>query len=124
MNRLRRGAGDGQRGSMAIELVAVVPLLVMVAILCIEGFLAASAAGAAQKAARDGARAESVGRSGVGAVNASLPGWVSDSRVSTGAAASPGCVGICYRVEVEVPLVVPGFSTGLFRVARSAELPR
>lgn len=111
------------RGSMAVELVAVVPLLVLVTILCVEGFLAASAAGAAQKAARDGARAATLGQDGAAAALASLPGWVRSPRVTTGAAAEPGCAGTCFRVEVEVPLVVPGFSTGLVTVARSAELP-
>ena len=114
----------GERGSMAIELVAIVPVLVLVTILCIEGFLASAAAGAAQKAARDGARADSMGRDGVGAALDSLPGWVRNPKVSQGSAAKGGCAGICYRVEVEVPLVVPGFSTGVVTVARSAELPR
>jgi hypothetical protein len=114
----------GERGSMAIELVAIVPVLVLVTILCIEGFLASAAAGAAQKAARDGARADGMGRDGVGAALDSLPDWVRNPKVSQGSAAKDGCAGICYRVEVEVPLVVPGFSTGVVTVVRSAELPR
>lgn len=118
----RRPAGD--RGSMAIELVAIVPLLVLVTILCVEGFLAVAAAGAAEKAARDGARADTMGRDGVSAALASLPGWVRDPQVQQGSAAKPGCAGTCYRVKVEVPLVVPGFSSGVVSVARSAELPR
>jgi hypothetical protein len=108
---------------MAVELVAMVPLLVMVTILCVEGFLAAAAAGAAQKAARDAARADTLGRDGSSAAYASLPSWVRDARVQQGGAAKPGCGGTCYRVEVEVPLVVPGFSTSMVTVARTAELP-
>ena len=114
---------SAERGSMAVELVAMVPLLVMVTILCVEGFLAAAAAGAAQKAARDGARADTMGASGTSAAYASLPSWVGDARVQQGTAAKPGCGGTCYRVEVEVPLVVPGFSTSMVTVARTAELP-
>jgi hypothetical protein len=117
----RRGGRDD--GSMAVELVAVVPLLVMVTILCIEGFLAASTAAAAQKAARDAARAESLGRDGYAAAAASLPSWVGDETITRGSAAKPGCAGVCYRVSAEVPLVVPGFSSGMVTVSRSAELP-
>jgi pilus assembly protein CpaE len=111
------------RGSMAVELVAVVPLLVMVTILCVEGFLAASAAAAAQKAARDAARAESLGRDGYAAAAASLPSWIAEESITRGGAAKPGCSGVCYRVSAGVPLVVPGFSNAVVTVSRTAELP-
>ncbi len=119
---LARRPGD-DTGSMSVELVAIVPLLVMVTILCIEGFLAAAAGGAAQKAARDAARAEVLGRSGVAAAHASLPSWARDAHVSRGTAAKGTCGGICYRVEVEVPLVVPGLTMSAVTVSRTAELP-
>jgi hypothetical protein len=109
---------------MGIELVGMIPLLVMITILCVEGFLAAAAAGAAQKAARDGARADTMGRSGTSAAYASLPGWVKEARVQQGTAAKASCGGTCYRVEVDIPLVVPGFTTSLLTVSRTAELPR
>lgn len=124
-DRLVRAARDGrrgERGSMAIELVGMVPLLVLVTILCVQGFLAAATAGAAQKAARDGARADTLGRDGPAAARASLPGWVGDTRVYQGSAAKGSCGATCYRVEVEVPLVVPGLSTSLVTISRSAEM--
>ncbi len=116
------GPRGRDRGSMAIELVGALPVLVMITILCVEGFLAAATAGAAQKAARDAARAEVMGRSGSSAAYASLPGWVGDAQVAQGSAAKASCGGICYRVEVEVPLVVPGFSSGIVTVSRTAEM--
>ena len=87
-----------------------------------RGFLAAAAAGAAQKAARDGARADVLGRDGAAAAQASLPDSVSAASVRTGGAAKASCGGVCYRVEVEVPLVVPGFSTGVVTLSRTAEM--
>jgi hypothetical protein len=107
---------------MAIELVGMVPLLVLVTILCVQGFLAAATAGAAQKAARDGARADVMGNSGPAAARDSLPGWVGESRVYQGSAAKASCGGVCYRIEVEVPLVVPGLSTSLVTISRTAEM--
>jgi TadE-like protein len=115
----RRG---GERGSMAIELVGMLPLLIIVTILCIQVFLAAATAGAAQKAARDGARSDSLGRNGPAAARDSLPRWVGDSRIYQGSAAKRSCGATCYRVEVEVPLVVPGFSTSLVTISRTAEM--
>jgi TadE-like protein len=111
-----------ERGSMAIEMVAMVPLLVLVTIVCVQGFLAVATAGAAQKAARDAARADLLGNSGAVAARASLPGWVGDVRVYSGSAAKASCAATCYRVDVDVPLGVPGFSISLFTISRTAEM--
>jgi hypothetical protein len=113
-------------GSTAVELVAVIPILVMVTILCVQGFLAAATASTAAKAARDAARAAMLGGPGAGyaAAQQTLPRWADLRSVSWGGAAVPGCGGTCARVEVAVPLVVSGFSSGSVTLSRSAELPR
>jgi hypothetical protein len=124
----QRGDGPGRRdrGSVAVELVAVIPILVVVTILCVQGFLAAATATSAAKAARDAARAAMRDGTGAGyaAAQRTLPDWADLRSVSWGGAAVPGCGGTCARVEVAVPLVVAGFSTGSVTLSRSAELPR
>jgi hypothetical protein len=104
----------------------VIPILVVVTILCVQGFLAAATASSAAKAARDAARAAMRDGPGAGyaAAQRTLPDWADLRSVSWGGAAVPGCGGTCARVEVGVPLVVAGFSTGSVTLSRSAELPR
>lgn len=128
IHRRRTWAGPRRRdyGSVAVELVAVIPILVVVTILCVQGFLAAATASTAAKAARDAARAAMRAGPGAGyaAAQQTLPRWAELRSISWGGAAVPGCAGTCARVEVAVPLVVTGFSTGFVTVSRSAELPR
>lgn len=107
-----------ERGSAGVELVGMVPLLVLVTILCVEAFLAASSYSAAQKAARDAARAVAMGLDGRAAAEASLPRWT-----TLVAAERYGCDGVCYRVELSVPLLVPGLVDDLITIERRAELP-
>jgi hypothetical protein len=117
--------GRGGSGSVAIELVAMIPMLVLVTILCVQGFLAAATASTAAKAARDAARAAMRDGMGAGyaAAQQTLPDWADLRSVTWGGAAVPGCSGTCARVEVAVPLVVAGFSSGSVTLSRSAELP-
>jgi hypothetical protein len=96
----------------------MVPIMVMVVILCVEAFLLASAFSVAQKAARDAARAASMGMDGAAAAAASLPSWARMQSV-----ARYSCDGVCYRVELRVPLVVPGLTHDSFTLSRSAEMP-
>jgi Flp pilus assembly protein TadG len=107
-----------ERGSAAIELVGMVPILVLVTILCVEAFMLAASYAAAEKAARDGARAASLGRDGHRAAAASLPGWARASQIS-----EFPCDGICYRVRVRVPLIVHGLTNDRVTVTRTASMP-
>jgi hypothetical protein len=103
----------------------MIPMLVLVTILCVQGFLAAATASTAAKAARDAARAAMRDGMGAGyaAAQQTLPDWADLRSVTWGGAAVPGCSGTCARVEVAVPLVVAGFSSGSVTLSRSAELP-
>ncbi len=66
----------GDRGSVTIELVGLVTILVIVASLCVQGLYIAQVGSAAQQAARDGARAQALGRDAVRAARNGLPDWV------------------------------------------------
>jgi TadE-like protein len=120
-----RRTSRGEGGSVAVELVGIIPILVLVTILCVQGFLAAATASTAAKAARDAARAAMRDGPGAGyaAAQQTLPRWADLRSVQWGGAAVPGCSGTCARVEVAVPLVVNGFSSGNLTLSRSAELP-
>jgi hypothetical protein len=110
------------RGSVSIEFVGTIPILIVVAILLIEGLLLASAVEDTTKAARDAARVASRGDDGAAAARASLPGWARLERVDVGAGAAAGCVGICSTVEVSVPMGVPGLiELGRVTLTRSAD---
>ena len=119
----RAVAGDTERGSMAIELVGFVTVLVFVTILLVQGFMVVSVMSSAQQAARDGARAQMGGGSAGAAVHAQLPDWITVQDIRTGAGAVAGCTGQCVAVEVRVPLGLPGWSSKDVTVVRTAELP-
>jgi hypothetical protein len=109
---------------VSVELVGAVPILILVTVLLIEGFLAASAVDRVAQAARDGARVASRGGDGVAAARTVLPGWVTVRELRTGPEAAPGCAGVCATVVVDVPIGVPGWATlAQVRVQRSADFP-
>lgn len=117
MTGMRRRRRD-ERGTAAIELVGMVPILVLITILCVQAFLVAATFSSAQKAARDAARAATLGQDARSAADDALPGWASLKSVER-----YGCEGYCYRVEVRVPLVVPGLVNDRVTLEREAELP-
>lgn len=119
--RLRRR--DDDRGSIAIELTAFVPIMVVAVIILIQGFLVVGSIVSAQQAARDGARALMTGDSASAAVSQQLPGWAQVQAVRIGDNAIAGCMGQCVEVELRVPLGFPGWTSEQVTVARSAELP-
>lgn len=119
LRRLRRSGSGSDRGSMAVELVAFVPIIALVTLIVVQGFLAVTAVSSAQDAARDGARAASLGRSVDDAVHAQLPDWIRLERLERW-----GCGGECVSVEVRIPIGVPGVTTSSVTVTRTAELPR
>jgi hypothetical protein len=101
MRRLR-----GERGQAAVELVALVPLVVTVALGVLQGLAAGLAAELAEHAAESGAVALAQGRDAAAAARAAVPGWahgrvevvVRDTRV---------------RVRVLPPSLVPGVGAAL-----------
>lgn len=117
MTRRRSGTGkDG--GSVAIELVAVIPILVLVTIVLVQGWIMMSAVESTTRAARDGARAEARGDDGDAAARAGLPSWVDVRSVTSGACESDAT---CSRVEVRIPYGVPGIlRAGSVTVVRTA----
>ncbi|MFC7624048.1 TadE/TadG family type IV pilus assembly protein [Microlunatus sp. GCM10028923] len=65
-----------ERGTASIELVAIVPMVMIIVVAVVQVLSSAFTVQAASQAARDGARAFSLGRSPEAAVQASLPGTV------------------------------------------------
>jgi hypothetical protein len=112
----------GDRGSIAIELTASVPLLVICTILLIEGLTAVSAVNAATRAARDGARVAAAGGDGAAAARAQVPGWLRVTSISP--TAPGGCAGACITVRVGIPIGLPGIVALTYvPVTRSADFP-
>lgn len=109
----------GARGQSSAELAGTIPIIAMVVLLVVQGFLAMTALSDVRDAARDGARAEAAGTSVTGAVTRSLPDWIELGSISS-------CGDGCVRVSGRVPLGIPGVvevtrvsisSSATFRVA-------
>jgi hypothetical protein len=93
--RLRSGSGQ-----VSAELVAVVPLLIVVALAVGQLAVAGYALWTAGNAARAGARAAAVGGDAERAARSALPGWLEDgARIETD---DP------VEVRVAAPALVPG----------------
>jgi hypothetical protein len=102
-----------QDGQASVELVAVLPLLVLVALVLWQVVVAGSALWAVGDAARAGARAAALGQPAEGPARARLGGGLAaGARV---AALSSGAV----RVSAGIPLVLAG-SASLGRVSATA----
>jgi hypothetical protein len=117
----RHPGARSDRGSMAVELVGFVPLLALITLLLVQGFLAATAVTSAMQAARDGARAWSLGRDVQLAVDAQLPSWVRLQDVDQ-YSCDGECLGVA--VEVRIPIGIPGITVQDLTVTRHAEFPR
>ncbi len=105
-----------QRGQASIELIGVLPLMMTMALLMWQLHIVYSAANAVENAARTGSRVEGLGGDGKRAALRALP-------KSQRGEAKITVDGEVVTVRSEVPTVVPGLSTGLFKVNGSAELP-
>jgi len=106
-----------QRGQAAVEFVAVVPFVLVAALVAWQLVLVGHVAWGAAGAARSGARAALVGRDAASAARSALPRSLRRAtRVSRGAAGG-------VRVSVPIPLVVYSWRTPL-RVSASASLGR
>lgn len=95
-------SSDNQRGQATIELVAALPVVLLLGAVAWQLALAGHTAWLAAHAARSGARAEAVGRDPAAAARRSLPRSLERGlrveRVRGGAV----------RVSVRVPLLLPG----------------
>ena len=74
--RLIRCLRHEERGVLDIELIGFVPILVLVTMFLVQGFLAVYTVTSVSAAARDGARAAMLGRSPEQAAHEALPDWV------------------------------------------------
>lgn len=84
MNRVVRGHHNSRdRGSAPLEILGAIPVIILVIGLLLQVASVVHATGAANQAARDGARAVSLGSSAYVAVSQSLPGNLEPKSVRT-----------------------------------------
>ena len=106
----------GERGTVTIELVGILPWLFILAFAVWQILLLAYTANAAENAARSGSRAEGLGKDGVEVAEASLPSWLREgSKIEIN--------GERAVVELKVPVIVPAIRIDALTIARDAELP-
>jgi hypothetical protein len=110
----RRSANDAQGGQASVELIAVVPFLLLAALVAWQLLLAGHSLWLAASAARVAARADVVGRNVESAARSALPEPL--ERDLSVVRLSEGGV----RVSVRVPLVLQRWSTPLRVSARAS----
>lgn len=111
--RCRAPARD--RGAAALEFVGVLPLLLLAALVALQFGIVGWTVVSANQAARDAARAATLGRDPRAAAQAALPGTL-EAVVSGG----PGGSSHRYTITVPIPSVI-GVSLG--SVSRTVEMP-
>ena len=116
--RLIRRLRHEERGVLDIELIGFVPILVLVTMFLVQGFLAVSTVTSVSAAARDGACAAMLGRSPEQAAHEALPDWVRLESVSDGCGS-----GHCVQVTARVPIGIPAITTEHLTVTRTAYFP-
>lgn len=104
-----------ERGSAAIELLGMLPLLLLAALAAWQLLMVAFVMTTAENAARVASRAASLGRPGEASARASVRGWLHED-------VSAAVDGTRVVVSIRVPLVFPGLPSPVV-VSRSAELP-
>ena len=107
-----------ERGVLDIELIAFVPILVLVTMFLVQGFFAVSTVTSVSAAARDGARAAMLGRSPEHAAYDALPDWVRLESVSDGCGSEH-----CVQVTARVPIGIPSITSERVTVTRTAYFP-
>ena len=107
-----------ERGVLDIELIAFVPILVLVTMFLVQGFFAVSTVTSVSAAARDGARAAMLGRSPERAAQEALPNWVHLESVSDRCSS-----GHCVQVTARVPIGIPSITSERVTVTRTAYFP-
>lgn len=101
-----------ERGSVAIEVVMLVPILVLVAMMALQLGVAGWTASQTQEAARQAARAQGRGLDAYAAAQRALPGSLNVDHIGGG--------GGTVTLRVEVPRVSP---LPQFKVTRRAVMP-
>ena len=111
---------DCERGSLSVELAIAVPIIVLITLFVVQGFLAVSVVSSPQAAARDGARAAMTRQTSVdSAVANALPDWVVIESVSR------SCTGEnCVAVTSRIPVGIPWITSSELTVTRSASFPK
>lgn len=119
--RLRARVRD-DRGSVAVESILYVFIVVLAAVICVQGIFLTQSVSASQRLARDAARSYATGASALDVENqvrGALPSWARLERVTF-----PSSADAAVKVELRVPIVVPGVTTSSFTVSRDAVMPR
>lgn len=106
-----------QRGTAALEVIGLAPLVLLLTLVLLYSGLALYGITATQTAARQAARAESLGENPYGAAGAALPGWLQPVSVDP---QPVGDGGTRISVTTDLPDLLPG--TDLL-VTRSAAMP-
>lgn len=106
MSRAARTTGRRERGAVSIDLVGLLPIFLIAIVLVVQSVAVVAAIDATNQAARDAARAQSLGDSAHAAARDALPGWVRLNSVSHGS-----CSDACLQVEAGVPIGWPGVMT-------------
>ena len=102
-----------ERGSVSIEIVMLVPVMVMVATFVLQLGVAGWTASQTEKAARQSARAQSLGENPVSAAQGALPGALRIAAINASGEA------VALRVDVPRVSLLPRFT-----VERSVSMPR
>lgn len=105
-----RGRRRADAGQAAVELVALLPLVVAVALAVLQALAAGIAPALAGHAAQTGAVAIAEGRDGAAAARAALPGWARARVVVE-------VDGTHVRVRVTPPSLLPGLGARLAATA-------
>lgn len=113
MRRLRPTCRRDDRGQATLELVAMVPFVLFVTAALLQLAAVVWAVTDTTEAARQGARASSMGDDGCSAARAALSGSLTDTYCRYGAGS--------LTMEVDAPILVPGFDDVVIR--REATLP-
>ena len=108
-----------QRGQATVELVGLVFALLLVALLAIQGITVAQTASIAQEAARNGARALSLGQDWRAVVERTVPDGLDLQEAR--AAVDDGAARV--RVRVSAPLGLAGMEIVDVALTRTAEFP-
>lgn len=107
-----------ERGTSTLEVAGLAPMFLLVLMLLLYAGFALYGITATQTAARQAARAASLGQDPVTAARAALPGWL-EPEVSTAPAGSGG-EGTAVRVRTDLPGFLPGTD---LTVTREAVMP-